>query len=251
MLRAELGNRAEKVAEATIFAKTLDDAEKAGNKELAEQIRTQMKELGVEEVPFKPLSEGDRSALYTKIDDYHQQLEAAIQSGDKAIQKSMVEKIGDTQGFINATEGGGYFSGGATRQIVTLAEGLLKGAEKPLDAQVYTALLDQLPKLNEEASALSKGGRGCRRGRGRRHQGHRQVRQSFPATHDKHGCSRSPTKASGRASRSDFEDSAQPSQGRDPDDDAHVAARDRGQGGGGGGQCENLGARSGPSRRRS
>ena len=70
----------------------------------------------------------------------------------------MVEKIGDTQGLINATEGGGYFSGGATRQIVTLAEGLLKGGEKPLDAQVYTTLLDQLPKLNAEASALLKAG---------------------------------------------------------------------------------------------
>ncbi|MCY7419857.1 MAG: hypothetical protein LH650_15460, partial [Chloroflexi bacterium] len=40
VLRAEVGQRAEKVAEATIMAKTLDDAEKAGNKELAEQIRT-------------------------------------------------------------------------------------------------------------------------------------------------------------------------------------------------------------------
>src|SRR4029079_19254555 len=48
--------------------------------------------------------------------------------------------------------------GGATRQIVTLAEGLLKGAERPLDAQVYTTLLDQLPKLNAEASSLLKAG---------------------------------------------------------------------------------------------
>lgn len=158
VLRAEVGTRAEKVAESTIMAKTLHDAEAAGNKELAEQIRTQMKELGVAEVPFKPLSEGDRAALYGKVDDYHLQLENALKSGDKAMQKSLVEKIGDTQGLINATEGGGYFSGGATRQIVTLAEGLLKGGTKPLDAQVYTTLLDQLPKLNSEASALMKSG---------------------------------------------------------------------------------------------
>jgi hypothetical protein len=158
VLRAEVGTRAEKVAESTIMAKTLHDAEAAGNKELATQIRTQMKELGVAEVPFKPLSEGDRAALYTKIDDYHMQLEQALKSGDKAVQKSLVEKIGDTQGLINATEGGGYFSGGATRQIVTLAEGLMKGGTKPLDAQVYTTLLDQLPKLNSEASALMKSG---------------------------------------------------------------------------------------------
>jgi hypothetical protein len=157
-LRAEVGARAEKVAESTIMAKTLHDAEQAGNKELAERIRAQMKELGIEEVPFKPLGEADRTALYGKIDDYHQQLENAIAAGDKAAQKDLVGKIGDTQGLINATEGGGYFSGGATRQIVTLAEGLLKGGAKPLDQQVYTALLDQLPKLNSEASALLKTG---------------------------------------------------------------------------------------------
>jgi hypothetical protein len=157
-LRAEVGARAEKVAEATIMSRTLHDAEQAGNTELAETIRAQMKELGVEEVPFKPLSEGDRAALYTKIDDYHQQLESAIASGDKAVQKEVVGKIGDTQGLINATEGGGYFSGGATRQIVSLAEGLIKGGQKPLDAPVYTALLDQLPKLNAEASALLRSG---------------------------------------------------------------------------------------------
>jgi hypothetical protein len=158
VLRAEVGARAEKVAEATIMARTLDDAEKAGNKELAAQIRAQMKTLGIEEVPFKPLSEADRAALYGKIDDYHLQLETAVSSGDKAAQKELVGKIGDTQGLINATEGGGYFSGGATRQIVSLAEGLIKGGQKPLDAQVYTALLDQLPKLNSEASALLRSG---------------------------------------------------------------------------------------------
>jgi hypothetical protein len=157
-LRAEVGTRSAKVAEATIMARTLHDAEQAGNTELAAAIRAQMKELGIQEVPFKPLSEGDRAALYTKIDDYHQQLESAIASGDKAAQKELVGKIGDTQGLINATEGGGYFSGGATRQIVTLAEGLMKGGQRPLDALVYTALLDQLPKLNAEASALLRSG---------------------------------------------------------------------------------------------
>ncbi len=158
LLRAEVGQRAEKVAEATIFAKTLHDAEEAGNKELAAQIREQMKTLEIPEVAFKPLSEGDRAALYTKLDDYHEQLEKALASADKVAQKDLVGKIGDAQGLVNATEGGGYFSGGATRQIVTLAEGLLKGSTKPLDAQVYTALLDQLPKLNEAASSLMKSG---------------------------------------------------------------------------------------------
>ena len=99
---------------------------------------------------------GQRSTR--RIDDYHQQLESAIAAGDKAVQKDLVGKIGDTQGLINATEGGGYFSGGATRQIVSLAEGLIKGRQKPLDGQVYTALLDQLPKLNAEASALLRSG---------------------------------------------------------------------------------------------
>jgi hypothetical protein len=157
-LREEIGTRAEKVAESTIMARTLHDAEEAGNKELAAQIRAQMKDQGVQEVPFKPLSDADRAALYGKIDDYHQQLESAIEAGDEVTQKSLVGKIGDTQGLINATEGGGYFSGGATRQIVSLAEGMIKGGQKPLDAQVYTTLLDQLPKLNTEASALMKSG---------------------------------------------------------------------------------------------
>ncbi len=158
VLREELGNRAESVAQATIMSRTLHDAEAAGNKELAAQIRAQMKELGVQEVPFKPLSDGDRAALYGKIDDYHQRLESAIGAGDEAAQRALVKDIGDTQGLINATEGGGYFSGGATRQIVSLAEGMIKGGQKPLESQVYTALLDQLPKLNAEASALMKSG---------------------------------------------------------------------------------------------
>lgn len=157
-LRAEVGARAEKVAESTIMNKTLYDAEQAGNKELAAQIRKQMEQLGVPEVAYRPLGDADRAALYTKIDDLHQQLETALAASDKAAQRKIVEQIGDTQGLINATEGGGYFSGGATRQIVTLAEGLLKGSTKPMDAQVYTALLDQLPKLNAEASALLKTG---------------------------------------------------------------------------------------------
>jgi hypothetical protein len=157
-LRAEMASRAEKVAESTIMAKTLHDAEQAGNKALADRIRAQMKELNIEEVPFKPLSEADRTALYGKMDDYHQALETAKANKDTQAIKDLIGKIGDTQGLINATEGGGYFSGGATRQIVTLAEGLLKGEAKALDPQVYTALLDQLPKLNAEASALLRTG---------------------------------------------------------------------------------------------
>ncbi len=157
-LRAEVSARAEKVAEATILNKTLHDAQQAGNDQLVRAIEQQMEQLGVPKATFRPLSEGDRAALYTKIDDLHTQLEQAIQGGDKAAQKSLVQQIGDSQGLINATEGGGYFSGGATRQIVSLAEGLLAGQTTALPEHVYTALLDQLPKLNAEATSLLRTG---------------------------------------------------------------------------------------------
>jgi hypothetical protein len=157
-LRAEIAKRAERTAEANIFAKTLSDAEKAGNKELAAQLREQMKALGVEEVPFKPLGEADRSALYTKMDDLHTKLEEAVKNGDEAAQKQLAGEIGDTQGLINAAEGGGYFSGGATSQLVTKPEGLLAPGAEVLDAQKYTALLDQLPKLYGESNTLLRTG---------------------------------------------------------------------------------------------
>jgi hypothetical protein len=157
-LRTEISSRAEKVAEATIFAKTLNDAEKAGNKALADDLRAQMKALGIKEVPFKPLVGADRSTLYTKIDDLHGQLEKAIEANDQAAQKRLVEEIGDTQGLINAAEGGGYFSGGGTKALVSLKEGLAKGAIDLLPEQKYTALLDQLPKLYGECNNLLRAG---------------------------------------------------------------------------------------------
>jgi hypothetical protein len=157
-LRAELATRAEKIAESTIFAKTLADAEKAGNKELAEQLRAQMKALGIQEAAFKPLAAADRSALYTKIDDLHGQLKTAIEANDQVAQKKLVEQIGDTQGLINAAEGGGYFSGGGTKAMVSLPEKLAKGAQDLLPQQKYTALLDQLPKLYGECNSLLRAG---------------------------------------------------------------------------------------------
>jgi len=157
-LRQEVARRSEKMAEANIFAKTLHDAEQAGNQELVAELRAQMKSLGVEEVAFKPLGEADRTALYARIDELHGQLETAVKNGDLAAQKQLAQQIGDTQGLINAAEGGGYFSGGAGRQIVTAKEGLLKGGTELLSEQKYTALLDQLPKLYEQSNTLLKTG---------------------------------------------------------------------------------------------
>ncbi len=157
-LRSTIASRAEKVAEGTIFARMLHDAEKAGNKDLVKALSSMMESLKVDKVAFKELGAADIAALYKNIDDMHVSLEAAMKSGDKAAQKSLAERIGDTQGLINATEGGGYFSGGATAMLVSLKEGLSASGAKLLPEQVYTALLDQLPKLYGEANTLLRTG---------------------------------------------------------------------------------------------
>lgn len=158
VLRATISGRAEKVAEGTIFARLLHDAEEAGNKELAKQLRKMMTDLKVNEVAYKKLGSADISALYKDSDNLHVSLEKAIADADKGAQTSLVEKIGDTQGLINAAEGGGYFSGGATAMLVSMKEGLVAPGAKLLPEQAYTALLDQLPKLYTEANTLLRTG---------------------------------------------------------------------------------------------
>jgi len=157
-LRATISSRAEKVAEGTIFARMLHDAEAAGNSQLAKQLRTMMTELKVDEVAYRKLGSADIGALYKDVDNLHVSLEKAIAEGDKGAQASLVNKIGDTQGLINAAEGGGYYSGGATAMLVSIKEGLMAPGTKLLPEQAYTALLDQLPKLYGEANTLLRTG---------------------------------------------------------------------------------------------
>jgi hypothetical protein len=117
-----------------------------------------MRQLGIQEGAFKALSEADRGALYTKIDELHVQLDDALKASDTAKQKTLVQQIGDIQGQINATEGGGYFSGGGTKAMVSIREGFAKGAIDLLPKQKYTALIDQLPKLYAETNTLLRTG---------------------------------------------------------------------------------------------
>jgi hypothetical protein len=158
ILRARIASRAEKVAEGTIFARMLHDADKAGNVELAKALRKMMADVKVEEVAYKELGAADIGALYKNVDELHISLDKAVKAGDKGAQAQLVDKIGDTQGLINAAEGGGYFSGGATAMLVSLKEGLLAPGAKLLPEQAYTALLDQLPKLYGEANSLLRTG---------------------------------------------------------------------------------------------
>ena len=158
VLRQTIASRAEKVAEGTIFARMVADAEQAGNTTLAQQLRKMMTDLKVEEVAFKKLGVSDLNALYKDVDTLHVALEKAIADGDKGAQAALVNKIGDTQGLINAAEGGGYFSGGGSAMLVSIKEGLMAPGAKLLPEQTYTALLDQLPKLYGDANTLLKAG---------------------------------------------------------------------------------------------
>lgn len=145
-----------------IWNQRLYQALEAGEESLAIEIRDQMKALGVKEVKFTPMDKLDIHTLNNEIDGLHKKFADALASRDTAAQEKLAREIGEKQALINAAEGGGYFSGGGVRKFVsereefagfTKAE-LAEEARRLLPEQKFTAVLDQLPKLDEVANKL-------------------------------------------------------------------------------------------------
>jgi hypothetical protein len=141
--------------EGLIWNHRLWQARESGAEELVREIRDQMQRAGVEEFAYRPLSPGDVRRLYQRQDALHAELTAAIASGDASAQARLASQLGETQALINATEGGGYFSGGGVRRYVSerpgeagfdpLAGGARQGAAS---GEQLTRVLDQLDKLD-------------------------------------------------------------------------------------------------------
>jgi hypothetical protein len=98
----------------------------------------------------------------------HQELQAAQRAGNTARQGELATQIARKQAMINATEHGGYFSGGGVRRSVSEAEGFpgfteaeaATEARRALPAQQFTHVLDQLPKLDSAIRKLDEAARG-------------------------------------------------------------------------------------------
>ncbi len=158
--RAEIAKEAADKERILMYSRRLHDAVEEGHLGLAEQIREQMAELGIKEVPYRPLSEADQLALARQIDTLHQQLDEAIKVGDSGLQKELTLEIAEKQALLETAGGGGYWSGGGVRKFVTERDGFggftpEELASKPLlPAQRLTAVVDQLPKLDHAVNDL-------------------------------------------------------------------------------------------------
>ena len=151
--------------ESLIWNRRLWEAMHHGDDALATHIRGEMSNMGIREFAYKPLTSGDISRLSRRIDLMHSELDAAVKAGDTTAQSRLAEEIGDAQALINASESGGYFSGGGVRDWVSERG---KDADKhfprlpgaanaeKIAAEKVTALIDQLPKLDH--SMLQLGG---------------------------------------------------------------------------------------------
>jgi hypothetical protein len=144
-----------------IWNQRLYQAIKSGDDSLVVEIRDQMKALGIKETKFAPLDKLDIHALNKEIDSLHKKF-FELSPGESAAREKLAREIAEKQALINAAEGGGYFSGGGVRKFASEREGLpgftkaelADEARKMLPEQKLTALLDQMPKLDEAASKL-------------------------------------------------------------------------------------------------
>ncbi len=165
-IRAQMAATQATVEEGLIWNHRLWQATQAGNEELSASIRTQMRELGVREFGYTPLSSADVSRLYALQDETHAAMTRAIEAGDEQAQARAAQRLGETQALINATEGGGYFSGGGVRRYVSERPGergfdpLLGGTRRTgpsLSTEAFTAILDQLDKLDHALLEMGHG----------------------------------------------------------------------------------------------
>ncbi len=148
--------------EQIIWNRRVWEALEAGDQELVDQTRTMMRELGIPEFAYRPLSGGEVTRLAQRVDSLWGQLDEAVRLGDEAAQTRLVEQIGDAQALINAAEEGGYFSAGGVRRYVSERPGEagfgrlgdVAGTTVP-SAERLTAIIDQLPKMDHALLQLS------------------------------------------------------------------------------------------------
>ncbi len=134
----------------------------AGDDVTATALRESMAEMGIKEIPdFRILSEGEIGRVGQAVDALHAELIAASQTGDSARVATLVDEIADRQALINASEGGGYFTGGGTRRYVSERD-RLPGFDTPVESglrsapELYAGMIDQLPKLDDAVAALRR-----------------------------------------------------------------------------------------------
>jgi hypothetical protein len=154
-IREKIASKAAAQEESLIWNRRLFEATHSGDETLATSIRDEMKRLNIGEFAYKPLSEGDVRRLAQRVDALHGELDAAIKAGDQTAMERLSSQIGEAQALINASEGGGYFSGGGVRRWVSERPNekgfpRLPGGEAAgeLSAEALTAFIDQLPKLD-------------------------------------------------------------------------------------------------------
>ncbi len=161
-IRERVAARTAAHQEQLIWNRRLFDAVESGNAELAESIRGQMRSMNIAEFAYRPLSEANVARLSERLDALHAQLDQAIRAGDVPAQERLAEEIGDAQALVNATGGGGYFSGGGVRRYVSERPGEPGFARPPgapagvPDVERLTAMIDQLPKLDHAAEQLAE-----------------------------------------------------------------------------------------------
>jgi hypothetical protein len=156
-IRSTIQNEAAALERSIIFNQRLAQAEKQGNKVLAAKIEEQMKMLNIPKQQFKELTAESIQALSKEIDNLHAQLAKAT---DPATKQKLAREIAEKQAFINASEKGGYFSGGGVRKFVTERDKLMSDTEiakYPIsNPAIANAVFDQLPKLDKAAAELRK-----------------------------------------------------------------------------------------------
>ncbi len=162
-IRERVAARTASHQEGLIWNRRLYDAVHAGDTGMAEAIRSQMRDLNVAEFAYRPLEGADLGRLAERLDSLHSQLDEAVRAADVPAQERLAEEIGDAQALINASEGGGYFSGGGVRRYVSERPGE-PGFPRPpgaaaagaLPPEQLTAILDQLPKLEHAGEQLAR-----------------------------------------------------------------------------------------------
>jgi hypothetical protein len=150
--------------ESLIWNRRLWEAAQDGDEALVAHVKAEMGAMGIAEFSYKPLTSSDISRLSKRVDGLHAELEAAVKAGDTAAQQRLATEIGDAQALINASEAGGYFSGGGVRRYVSERPKekqfpRLDGEKNPaglIQVEKVTAIVDQLPKLDH--SLLQLGG---------------------------------------------------------------------------------------------
>ena len=135
-----------------------------GDAELEQAVLEQMRRDGVREIAYRPLSSGEIERLAQDLDGVHQQLLAAVESGDVAAQEAAARRLVQTQALMNAAEEGGYYSGGSASRYVTNRAGSAPmeplgggAARAALSTDEVGAMVDQLSKLNHAAAELTHG----------------------------------------------------------------------------------------------